>query len=91
MRITFVESDQVFKWTGHANRGSTVDGLAVQVPTGRCDGACLSLDQDTRHMLLHKSVKSYDVGLLYGVPFFLSYNADCMYFGGAHITSKMHM
>ena len=66
--LTFLEPDRVFKWTGHVNTDSDIEGLVVQVPTGRCGGSKFSADPTMKNALLHKSVKKFDVSLLYGVP-----------------------
>jgi hypothetical protein len=79
--LAFLEADQVFKWTGPVNTGSDIEGLVVQVPTGRC-GSKFSADSTMKNALLHKNVKSFDVTLLYGVPsLFLPHRA---HFGQVH-------
>jgi len=65
--LTFLEPDRVFKWTGQPNTGTTMKGLVVQVPTGRCSGSKFKADPTMENVLLRKNVKSFDVSLLYGV------------------------
>jgi hypothetical protein len=66
--LTFLEPDHVFKWMGQGNTDSDIEGLVVQVPTGRCGGSKFSADPTMKNALLHKNVKKFDVSLLYGVP-----------------------
>lgn len=74
--LAFFEPDQVFKWTGDANTGSDIKGLVVQVPTWRCGGSRFKADPTMHDALLHKSVKSFDVSLLYGCAHFFLQRAN---------------
>ena len=66
--LTYLKSEQVFKWSGEKKEGSTLQGIIVQIPTGRCCGVKFSTNQTMQDALLHKSITSYDVTLVYEAP-----------------------